>query len=655
LYALSDEQFLGQHSQILLIDIDGHCPLLDSALSDMGPVAVGAIRDKLRRHGSYVILVINEDLIANRAAPSSIPCYSISHLRYLLDLTGRAEDFERRVLQAVTFAAGSMEMRELYQRVADRLAGGIELFEEFLLELEQAHRLPLSERTGKLQPVTPEDVFLGESETHRAASFVATYFPDIGQRDFDRLVLTLLADQTVTVERSRQVVAHDGTLSSVREQVQERWGERWIRTADRVFRECHLLTVASPDGAWLVDFSEPYLRRELRTYFERHHAWYLKRQCQILQERGVLFAIDLSPVAVETLVRLFVERAVVDPVGFGSVWLLDLVQGLRIQLNGNPPDDSQEEILAWLLEQVAVEAQFRAHFNGRLALLIREMLDREPLRRMVRDFFEYLIAARQHDALLGVVLDLARRLRFAPHFDPLFWMRRLLDQGSAAVRERTAARLITLARDSGPRIYEFLAIIRTWLPEPSRTPKRFSMSNRVALEFPFAYCLAIAAALPEDRFGLWPSHHPLFYALPANPEEVRREIGNLVDWILHPSAAAIEAVDQAEEKLTPEAKRIAGVGDLIEHWAWVLEGTMNEGHTEGRALFRVIVEEINQRLGTDERMMMQRSWLRRQDNYVTHATSTLGPQRTVLINRRVRLEQLRQRFEQIPQTAQPTS
>src|SRR5206468_744522 len=108
------------------------------------------------------------------------------------------------------------------------------------------------------------------------------------------------------------------------------------------------------------------------------------------------------------LVRLFVERAVVDPVGFGSVWLLDLVRGLRIQLKGEPPSDSPEETLAWLLEKLTVEAHLRAHFHGRLALLIREMLDREALRPMVREFFEFLITAKQHDALLGVVLDLAR-------------------------------------------------------------------------------------------------------------------------------------------------------------------------------------------------------------------------------------------------------
>jgi hypothetical protein len=490
----------------------------------------------------------------------------------------------------------------------------------------------------------PEEVFPEESEIHRAATFVATYFPDIGQRDFDRLVTTLLAGQVTMVERTRQIVALDGTVTTVREQVQEGWADRWVRGADRVFREGHLHTVASPDGAWLVDFSEPYLRRELRAYLERYHAWYLKQQCQILQESGVLFALDLSATAVKALVQLFVERAVVDPVGFGSVWLLDLVQGLRIQVNGQPPSDSKEEVLAWLLEQVMLERQLRAHFHGRLALLIREMLDREPLRRMVREFFEFLIAAKQHDALLDVVLDLARRLRFAPHFDPLAWMKRLLDQGSAAVQDKTALRLAILARDSGPRVYEFLATIRTWLPEASRKPSRFSTSNRVALQFPFAYCLVVSRVLSEDRFGQWPSYHPLFYALPSDPAETRREIGTLAGWILDARGAALDDAEEVTSSDISKERRIAEVADLVEHWAWVLEGLLNNGHAEGRALFQIIVEEINQRLKTEERSLLQRSWKRRQDNYVMLAAKMPVEQRTLQINRRARLEQLLRRF-----------
>jgi hypothetical protein len=641
LVALAKEEFLGEKPQIVLIEIERWCTLLDSALT-LGWGPASTVRKGLKNHSSYLVLAVNEDLLRDTAvterAKNCLPYYAVSHLRYLLarDLADRAEDLEKRLLATIERGASPMDLQELHQRVAERLAEGVDAFEEFLSGLEQASKLPLAARKERLQPVRPHDVFREESEIHRAAAFVATYFPDLGQRDFNRLVLLLLGDK-------------------MHERVEERWSDRWLRSADRVFRECHLRPVTSGDGSWVVDFSEPYLRRELRGHLERHFPWYVRRQCQALQDSGALFALDLSRTAVEGLVRLFVERAIVDPTGFGSVWLLDLVRGLRIQLQGEPPSASPEESLAWLLERLAVEAHLRAHFHGRLAILIREMLDREALRPMVRQFFLFLIAAKQHDALLNVILDLARRLRFAPHFDPLDWMRQLLNQGSKAVRERTANRLIILARESGPRIYEFLSVVRTWLPEEG---DRFSASSSFALELPFDYCLDVARSLPPARFGTWPSRHPLFYALPSDPAEARKEIAKLIEWLFDPRGVALERANKTETMQTAEAVRVGHVADLVEHWAWVLEGDSEDGSAEGRALFNVIVEEIDRRIGARERAWLQRSWRKRQEDYLRQAANgpkSGSPDRALLVARRAKLDHLRVRFAALTDHQLPTS
>ncbi|HWM92939.1 MAG TPA: hypothetical protein VN493_19405 [Thermoanaerobaculia bacterium] len=633
LVALARDEFLGKKPQIVLIEIERWCTLLDSALA-LGWGPAGKIRDGLENHSSYLILAVSEELLRDGAATERakrcLPYYTVSHLRYLLtrDFADRAEELEKRLLAPLERGESPMDLHELHQRVARRLEEGVAAFEELLREIEQAASLPRSARKERFQPIRPEDVFREESEVHRAAAFVATYFPDLGQGDFDRMVLLLLGEK-------------------MHERVEERWSDRWLRSADRVFRDCHLQPVISGGGSWVVDFSEPYLRRELRAHLERHFSWYVRHQCQALQESGALFALDLSRAAVEGLVRLFVDRAIADPAGFGSVWLLNLVLSLRIQLKEKPPSDSLEESLAWLLERLAVEAHLRAHFHGRLALLIREMLDRETLRPTVREFFEFLIAARQHDALLNVILDLARRLRFAPHFDPLIWMRRLLDQGSEAVRTRTADRLVTLARESGPRIFEILSVLRSWLPEEGRPSDRFSASNRFALELPFAYCLTVARSLPPDRFGTWPTRHPLFSALPSDPVEARKEIGSFIGWLFDPRGVALEAADKTEAMRTAEVVRVGRVADLVEHWAWVLEGGSEHGSAEGCALFHVVVEEVGRRIGERERAWLQRSWQRRQEDYLRQAAvapSSGSPGRALLVARRAKLDQLRMRF-----------
>jgi hypothetical protein len=659
LLALAEDGFLGAAPQILLIDIVSSCTLLDSVLA-LASVTVGTVRDRLESHHSYIILAVDEELlaateVATARARSYLPYYPVSHLRYLLarDLADRAEELEKRLLRVIERQASPLEPGELYQHVMNRLAEGVAAFEDFLRTLEEESSLPLAVKKERLQPIRPQDVFPEESEVHQAAAFVATYLPGISQRDFERVVLLLLGDATSKVERTRQVVGGNGEVSTFHEEVEERWSDRWLRGADRIFRDCHLRAAVAGDGSWAVDFSEPYLRRELRGYLERHYPWYIRRRCKTLQESGALFDLELSLSTVEGLVRLFVERAVVDPVAFGSIWLLDLVGGLRVQVHGSPPSDSPAETLAWLLEQVAIEARLRAHFQGRLALLIREMLDRGALRPMVRDFFEFLLAAKQHDALLEVILSLTRRLRFAPHFDPLLWMRRLLDEGSEAARDRTADLLVSLAMESGPRIYEFLAVVRSWLPEEGRSSERFSISNRLALEFPFAYCLRVARSLPPEHFGAWPSRHPLFYALPADPRETRKEIAKLVAWLFDPRGAALEKTAKAEAMRTPEVVRVGHAADLVEHWSWVLEGDSDDAPAEGRALFSVVVEEIDRRVSALERSWLQRSWRQRQDDYLRQAASDGAADRrgrAALVARRARLDRLRMRFAALPKS-----
>jgi hypothetical protein len=303
--------------------------------------------------------------------------------------------------------------------------------------------------------------------------------------------------------------------------------------------------------------------------------------------------------------------------------------------------------MAWLMEKVLLEKDLHALFLDRISLLIRELLNRESLRPVVRDFFELLMASRQGD----IVLDLASRLRFAPNFDPLVWMRRLLDQGSAAVRGRTAEQLVTLARRSGPRIYELLASIRTWLPEAGREAVRFSVSNRVALEFPFAYCIAVARSLPEDVAGRWPSQHPLFYALPElETPEAQKEIAALVEWVLDPRGAALETADPANPLFTAEAVRVGFIADLIEHWAWILIGP-GDGTPEGRALLNALLGEVTRRIGPREASWLQRSWQRRYDAYVAAATGLAGAERTARLRRRNKLDHLRRKFTELAAAA----
>jgi len=645
LMTLTEKDFLDD-DQILLIELDNKCTFLESVMA-AGDGVLSTVCDKLEHHSSYIVLSVDERLLDDEEVAEQIGGFSpqaISHLLYLLSphYAAHATDWESKFRDLLGPLATKQDQRQYYQRIADYLARGTAEFERFLQELDTTMHLAPELRTSRLRTVEPSVICKSDSEVHKAAAFVAACFPEINQKDFDEFVRLLLGKQTTTKEDVRQGLRRDGKLITVREKKEELCTDQWTRDADKIFADCHLRTVVSGDGSWIVDFCEPYLRDELRSYLDQHHPWYVRRQCERLQKSGVLFYADISPKAIEGLVQLFIERAIVDPTAFGSSWLLQFVVSGRAALAGaGEIPDAMDAMLEWLAEKL-IEQHIRDRFQERLSILIREMLDRDEIRSVVREFFELLIASKEHDALLDVILDLAPRLRFVPGFDPLTWMKRLLDQGSKAVQGRTIPRVIDLARRSGPQIYEFLSTIHDWLPESDREPDRYSLSNAVAIDFPFHYCAEMAKRVTP---GVWPSQHPLFYALSDDDTEVRTKLSWLIDWIIDARGAIFVKPDASDPLKSAEAGRMGLVADLVEHWAWVLEGPPSQTPPpEGQTLLCVTLEQLDSKLNPRERMWLQRSWQRRQEEHAKEAATKSGDERKSLIARKTKLEQLRMRY-----------
>jgi hypothetical protein len=267
--------------------------------------------------------------------------------------------------------------------------------------------------------------------------------------------------------------------------------------------------------------------------------------------------------------------------------------------------------LAFLAERLA-EAQMilRLGIISRLAALLREMLTFEVLRETVRSFFDVLFALRSHENLLHLMLDLARRLRFAPDFETLVWMRRLLDEGTESVRVQTSARLLDLALESGPRVVGYLRSIHGWFPGQDREVGRWSPSNRIAVAFLFELTVRFARLTPREKYGAWPCPSPVLGALEETSERAEETRTMLVDWLLQPQFGvtrepASELVDLADDSLESPVDRVAAV--LI-HWALLLEGeTASTENAKGKRILAEVLRELHSRADRHVRLDLLRA------------------------------------------------
>jgi hypothetical protein len=637
---------VGQY--VTIVEIELTCSFLDQ-LWRLGSGQSEDVRQTLMDRDAYLILAVNDDLWRPTHAHPLAP-HTISHFSYLLtgaDVDDPDGQLATRFERAVRSVKAREEWQEIYAIVAGRLAEGVSPIEAYLAELESRGQAIGPPRRPPPSEVTVE--LVGENNlAQRTALFVAAFFPDLGEEEFDIMVARLLGPQLRSYSVDRHIVGPDSVPHVVPETREEPWTAYYEREVDDVAHKCRLRPIRREDGRVIVDFEEPHLRRDVREQLRSRHSRFVRRQAHALQQSGLLFSA-LSEAALEGLLRLFVDRAREDPQASGEAWLAELSGALQARLAGELREGTPSEQLNWLISKALAESELQRFLFGRLALLIRMMLDEEVLRPMVGRIFGSLVSANREEALLKVVQSLIERLRFAPHFDPFAWLRLLLDQSGRNVRGQTELNLLSLAAQRGAKGSEVVDTIRTWLPPSDRLLAQCSPSNQFALTFPHRLTERQDPwARDPARLDPWSQRLALFSSLAADAGDARQEVVALVRWVLDPRALELLRDPQASASAHPvlEAERIA---DLLEQWARALTGARAEDPTTattGQALFALVLDAMAEATTASQQLLMRRHWAQQQIAYRTQAVSVeAGSVRASWLRRAAKTADLDARFQ----------
>lgn len=664
---LSHPKLVERKKQLIFVEIDDAGLFLDSFIK-LTHTKAGTMRDLLQDRDSILVCTASSQILKLRPDQRMPPAFSFCHrpipfLPYVLRrhfTSERAKELEG-ILQEQA-QRGLWQKDDFYEQISFYLLDGPERLEEVVRRIEAIPRgLSIRESLDQTQPVKAADLFRDDCGVHAAVLYAATYFPDLTPQDFERIVLLLLADRTATQEKEEQTVSAKGEVQTRKVTFEKPLAALWREAPDRILRECELRATTLRDGkqgTHSMEFTLPYLRRELRALLESRYPMFLVRMFDRLQATGLLFALDASSQIFDNLVRLFVERALSDPSFCNKKWLFRFVIGVRIQLNVPLDAADPEDQFFQLLAKIQSD-QLRRHLVTRLTHLLREMIQHDETRQTVRDFFSALLTSHEHQAALEILLDLAQRLRFAAEFDALLWMRRLIDQGGSDMREQTYQCIFNLAISSGPRILEILETLHGWLPEETRSRSKYSQSNLYALRFLLEYASSTILAFSDDRQGEWPCRYSLFAALPDDPNALQERTELLCGWLLHrdmPSILATKGTDENQEgddlleldfEFTDyEEVHAFFVADLMEHWLLILEGT-GAGVPDARRMGEALIGALARLAPRDTSTRVVRRWQWRQQEYVLLSGSlpiTEREQRRRLLDRRKKVIDLKQRF-----------
>lgn len=363
-----------------------------------------------------------------------------------------------------------------------------------------------SDSSEESEDVTAQSLFADDDPIQNTVLYVATFFPGLNPQDFKRVVSLLLEGLTKTIPVKESITTEEGK-TQIKETHKEKplteiWQESFDRP-DKYLRNCYL-TVSRQNGNQRMDFTSTELRKDFLTYFEQEQSLYLEEQLRRTQKLDLL--LDNSDELAEKAIDVAVKAAIDYPNSYAEDWLIELLVKIAKK------DERRVTTLLERLSQLIYRLQIQPDYSKSedIAQKFLEHLIDIEYRSLALAIFRYLIDWNIRSGELGI--RSAKQL--------LTWLKKLLDQEDLEDKdEKLQADIYSLLEEllwqSGfyLYIYDFLGILKEWLPDRDISPEKYTLSNIAALLLLFTYCEETIDKLPLKWYGEWPSVYPLFAPL----------------------------------------------------------------------------------------------------------------------------------------------
>jgi hypothetical protein len=513
-----------------------------------------AIQDDLRRNDMYLLCLIDPALVEagtrpadggpRRARELKFPCWRIPFLRRLLErhqVEGAAE-VEAKIEGQRALGWWSLSDGDFYSELND-----------YLVRRELLGQIKKLDETPPPGPVS--ELFKGDEPLSDTVLYVATFFPNLTPHEFNQLVPLLLAGAPQVADNGAATPPKDGAHEAAGVPGEKAPLQVWRQRPDQVLKKCELVTIPLRGATRGVNFTNHSLRGKLRGHLEREYSFFLENRFQAVQGLGLIFSP--SPKISQSAVQLSVEMAASYPEYYGSRWLAGVVRDFESSFAS--ADGARAP--TWRLIEEANAAKARKLFYQSLSQLVRAMLEEPRLAEVIEEFLQQLLLSKQH----GGVLEIVRRLQFAPAFDQFKWLKQLLHRGDQQIREQTSDYLRGYLKRTGGRVYQALTSLESWLPEGGRPLQTYPFPARYALRLLHFHLSETTFRFDARYFGSWPSACPLFAF--GDADTAAGDLRLLVRLLFHPGMNGVFK----EQRLNQEEGALR-INRLVTTWFFILQG-----------------------------------------------------------------------------------
>jgi hypothetical protein len=548
--------------------------------------------DNLNNNSTILICRINSKVYKNiseiNMSESYFIYWNISFLNYWLHLSllikGKEIDRLNKLItkQRECGLWGDKNDNEFYDTLIKYFSRGQEhLLENIKIREDILNNGKINEFINNQKKYKITDLFKKGKEIDKLVLYCATYFSGLTPVDFEKILIILSKDINETIIIESKIQTESGEEKTIKKEKEIESIKFWKEDSDEILEKCNLEIIEENNSTLIIDFSEPYMRKEMKNYLRTKH-FFIKKQFDKIRKSGILFDFSISDGLVNNLTSMLAKMTIDNPTQYGENWLFNLIGKLWNYLNiDDIPVNNDIEQFIKIMAKIETE-KWKQPFYDRLYRLIREMLNHNQLKDTIAKFCNRLIEIKQN----YVLLNLVRQLQFAPNFDFLFWIKQLLDRSNYDIQLKTFHYLTNIVMNNKINIFD----VADWLPDSNKESVNYSTSNFCSLIIIINYSDYSISTYDKNLYGEWPSNYSLFPISNQN-EEQNQKLKCLMDWIFHPGLKYVKIENR-------NFSRMNKIAQWTMNWFFILLGfdkeNINPSAIEfSELLLKHIVEKVD--------------------------------------------------------------
>jgi hypothetical protein len=589
---LTDRKFNYETSTIIFAETQSRS-FLDS-MSTCSKSQVIGYKERLEKKNAFIILKINSPDLVRRILSIGknfvFPVWEVSRLSFVLQQTFDLKDaliYEECLLKQNerNLWGDNIDINELAENVSFHLSKSKEIFLQKYYYNQEILENPLSE----IAPNANEPSILKPSEFLSKQDnpivfhlvFIGACFERVTVGEFDMLAYHLLSapnKNLITGKKTKRTQRESGTYKIEDEEEIEQYKKYvdiWRDEPDDFRKKAHLQRIMLIDSTHhYIDFSEPYLRKAVRDFFENDYPTFVSENFDILF-KATFLNLDSSKNLIDNLVRLNASMARQEPATALQrlKTVLSIIREfeedqdkqalIRLQnTNNDNEDDVKEAVLFSLFQKIKFQEHKNEYFH-RIYLLLSEFWNDPVLIPSVKQFLDLLLRNR----LFEPVYFLVHRLWNAKDFTPLEWIKQILERGDTDAKSN-AFRLLLHAsqQELSKSLWEYIDEINTWLPAKDVKVDNFSRTHEYALTFLFQFVFNTSGQIDRGCGNESSLLSPFFSDLDNGLERWTK----ILTWLYHPGLShSLFKINRENEVFRVPGPVIAYVLDT---WFWQLHG-----------------------------------------------------------------------------------